>query len=157
MIPNFSTNAVCTWPSPCGWFSHTLSTTFPHQPLPTHCLIHWSHNGMEISEGKFLVEIDTTPLSGSSKDNNNNSNTRSRFSHNFHFHSIPTQHHLTTARNTQHPTVIGGHCPTCHHGGDRISEKSCTGQHGANETAEESGYRCSTTTFDASSSSNNNI
>ena len=115
MIPNFSTNAVCTWPSPCGWFSHTLSTTFPHQPLPTHCLIQWSHNGIKISEGKFPAEIDTTPCPvlrrTTTTTTNNNNNTSSRFSHNFHFCSIPTQYQPTTARYTQHPTVVGGHCP----------------------------------------------
>ena len=108
VVRNFSTFAVCTCSSPCGWFSHTLSTTFPNRPMPTHCLIHWSHNGMEISEGKFPAEIDTTPLSGSSKDNSNNNNTPSCF---FHFCSIAIRHQPTTARNTQHPTVVGGHCP----------------------------------------------
>ena len=38
--------------------------------MPTQCLIQWSHNGIEISEGKISAWIDTTPLSGSSKDHN---------------------------------------------------------------------------------------
>ena len=83
--------------------------------MPTYYLIQWSHNGIEISEGKFPAEIDTTPCPvlrrTTTTTTNNNNNTSSRFSHNFHFCSIPTQYQPTTARNTQHPTVVGGHCP----------------------------------------------
>ena len=77
--------------------------------------------------------------------------------------SLTKPNSLTITKQTPDPehttsnsTALSEHRLTCCDGADEIPGKSCTGQHGANETPEESCYCCSTTTF-ASSSSNNDV